>query len=136
MSTRKSLCSLLVVVGCGSDPSEPCDGNSTDLACGIAVAKTGGSDAPGCGLTPSAACASITYAIEQAAREGRRDVFVQAGTYDEVIVMATGIDVWGGYDLEWQRGAHTDPDHRVRVVGKLADGEYLTVRAHAITTRA
>src|SRR5262249_30434727 len=53
---------------------------------------------------------------------------------NEVIVLQSGINVWGGYDIGWQRGPYSDAAHRVTVIGKQdtgpgGDGEYLTVRA-------
>jgi hypothetical protein len=114
-----------------------CDGIDGDMSRGIFVSTLGANSAT-CGLTYQTPCASITYGIRRAVTAGRSEVFVQTGTYNEVIVVSNGIDVWGGYDANWQRGAYSDPSHRVRVVGRLDDGvggdnQYLTVRAHGVT---
>jgi hypothetical protein len=62
-------------------------------------------------------------------------VFVQAGTFAEVVVLADGIHVWGGYDQNWQRGPRNDPAHRVVVSGgrDSSSGEYMAVRAHNVS---
>lgn len=113
-----------------------CDGVDGDVARGIFVA-TGGSDSTTCGLAPADPCSTITHALERAIAEARDAVFVQAGTYDEILVLLEGVSVWGGYATDWSRGAATDPAHRVIVSGGQdtstgGEDEYLTVRAHEL----
>jgi hypothetical protein len=71
----------------------------------------------------------------RAATAGRNHVFVQAGVYNEVVVLVNGVNIWGGYNFGWQRASYATPGHRVEIVGRQdtaagGDGEYLAVRAH------
>ena len=111
-----------------------CDGIDGDVTRGVFVAG-GGNNVPTCGLTSITPCQTISYGIVRAATAGRNHVFVQAGTYNEAVVLVNGVNVWGGYDFGWQRGPYGDPPHRVTIVGAqdnatAGDGEYLAVRAH------
>jgi hypothetical protein len=119
------------------DPSyldSNCDGVDGDAADAIFVAPDG-SDGNTCGLTSQTPCAKISTGITRAVTAGRHDVFVRAGSYGEVVVLASGVNVWGGYDATWQRGPHVNAGHEVTITGAQdsgagGDGEYLTVRAH------
>ncbi|HVV86124.1 MAG TPA: hypothetical protein VHE35_23870, partial [Kofleriaceae bacterium] len=118
----------------GTYADSNCDGIDGDVTRGIFVAG-GGANLPSCGLTAQTPCQTISYGIVRAVTVGRNQVYVQAGTYNETIVMLNGVSVWGGYDFGWQRGPISDPAHRTIVVGQqdtttAGDGEYLTVRAH------
>jgi hypothetical protein len=107
-----------------------CDGIDGDLTKGIFVAG-GGVDGGTCGLTYSTPCHSISYAIVRAVQANRPNVYVQSGTYSEVVVLLNGINVYGGYNFNWQRGAYSNPAHRVVISGAQdSDGEWLAVRAH------
>jgi len=111
-----------------------CDGIDGDVGRGVFVAG-GGSNTPTCGLTPTTPCQTISAGIIRAASTGRNHVFVQAGTYNEVVVLVNGVNVWGGYDFGWQRASYATPGHVVTITGGLdngagGDGEYLAVRAH------
>lgn len=113
-----------------------CDGIDGDVTRGIFVAGAGADDAT-CGLVYTDPCGTIAYGIRRAALSGRSHVFVQTGTYNEVLVLTNNVSIWGGYDVNWQRGPYSDVAHRVRVVGKLddttgGDNQYLTVRAHGV----
>ena len=117
----------------GSYTDVNCDGIDGDVSRGIFVAG-GGANGPSCG-TSMAPCQTISFGIVRAVTAGKNQVFVQAGTYTEAVVLLNGVSVWGGYDFTWQRGPITDPAHRTIVVGALdnataGDNEYLTVRAH------
>jgi hypothetical protein len=117
----------------GSYADENCDGIDGDVADGVFVAPSG-SDSSSCGLSAVSPCQTISHGIARAALESRHHVFVQAGTYPEVAVLADGIHVWGGYDTGWQRGPHADPAHRVVISGgqDVASGESMAVRARDI----
>jgi hypothetical protein len=113
-----------------------CDGIDGDITKGIFVAG-GGTDSATCGLTYSMPCRTISHGIVRAVTEARQHVYVQAGTYNGVVVLVNGVNVWGGYDFNWQRGAYSNPAHRVELVGAQdtgtgGDGEWLTVRAHNV----
>ncbi|MEZ4401920.1 MAG: hypothetical protein R3B06_17960 [Kofleriaceae bacterium] len=118
----------------GTYADSNCDGIDGDVARGVFVAG-GGSNSPSCGLTSTTPCQTISYGIVRAATAGRSHVFVQAGTYAEVVVLVNGVNVWGGYDFAWQRASYATPGHRVEITGGQdnaagGDGEYLAVRAH------
>ncbi|HEY4242533.1 MAG TPA: hypothetical protein VGM88_22095 [Kofleriaceae bacterium] len=111
-----------------------CDGIDGDASRGIFVAG-GGANSSTCGLTYMTPCQTISYGIVRAVQTSRPNVYVQAGTYNEVVVLLNGVNVWGGYDFNWQRGPYTTPANKVTVNGAQdnsagGDGEYMTVRAH------
>ncbi len=117
-----------------------CDGIDGDAAKGIFVAG-GGANTATCGLAFNAPCQTISFGIIRGVQESRPNVYVQAGTYHEVIVMQSGVNVWGGYDFNWQRGPYSTAANRVTVVGMQdtttgGDSEYLTVRAHDLIVGA
>lgn len=66
----------------------------------IVHVTTTGTDVVGCGGegTP---CQSINYGIGEAISQGISDVRVSNGTYNEVVELQTGVNVWGGYDVAW-----------------------------------
>jgi hypothetical protein len=109
-----------------------CDGIDGDLTRGVFVSG-GGANSVGCGAF-NAPCQTISFGITRAAQTGKPNVYVQAGTYTEVVVLLDGINIWGGYDFQWHRGPYANPANRVTVIGKQdtgpgGNGEYLTVRA-------
>lgn len=81
----------------------------------------------GCG-TETAPCASINVGIIRAAAEGYSDVRISAGTYNEVVQLADGINLWGGFDSQWAVTGLT------AVYGGLYNGEYYAVSANGINT--
>lgn len=117
-----------------------CDGIDGDASKGIFVAG-GGTNSATCGLAYNAPCQTISFGIVRGVMTSRPNVYVQAGTYNEVIVMQSGVNVWGGYDFNWQRGPYSVAANRVTVNGAQdngtgGDGEYLTVRAHDLIVPA
>jgi hypothetical protein len=115
-----------------------CDGIDGDRAKAIFVAG-GGADTATCGLTYMTPCQSISHGIVRAATEARPHVYVQAGTYTEVVALVNGVSVYGGFDFNWQRGAYSDMAHRVIIAGAQdtgigGDGEWLAIRAHNVIT--
>ena len=111
-----------------------CDGIDGDVDRGIFVAAAG-SNGGGCGLGPATPCQTIAYGVVRAAQSSRPHVYVQTGTYAEVVPMVNGVSVYGGYDVSWQRGPYSQAAHRVAITGGLdngigGDGEYLVIRAH------
>src|SRR5690606_8098872 len=93
-----------------------CDGIDGDLTRGIFVAGAG-ADTGTCGLTYTTACKTSSHGIIRAATVSRPHVYVQSGTYNEVVTLVNGVSVYGGYDLNWQRDAYSDPAHQVTIVG-------------------
>lgn len=111
-----------------------CDGIDGEYAKGIFVAGAGVNNAT-CGLTHTTPCQTISFGIVRGVQASRPNVYVQAGTYNEVVVLLNGVNVWGGYNFQWQRGPYSNSANRVTVTGGQdnstgGDGEYLTVRAH------
>ncbi len=98
--------------------------------CAVFVAPTG-TDAPGRGLTPAAPVRSIAYAQNVATLNGRTCVLIQAGTYAGGVVVAGGLSLRGGFDVNWASGDAFDPAHVVTLTGGFSatEGQYLTVRA-------
>ena len=118
----------------GNYTDDNCDGIDGDITKGIFVSGAGANTAT-CGLVYTDPCQTISFCIVRAVQAGKQNVYVQAGTYNEVVVLINGVNVWGGYDFNWQRGPSTSPGHTVTIVGAQdtttgGDGEYLTVRAH------
>ncbi|MBA3460069.1 MAG: hypothetical protein H0T46_08925, partial [Deltaproteobacteria bacterium] len=117
-----------------------CDGIDGDYMKGIFVAG-GGTNNATCGLTHTTPCQTISFGIVRGVQASRPNVYVQAGTYNEVIVLLNGVSVWGGYDFAWQRGPYSNNANKVTVTGGQdtttgGDGEYLTVRAHDLIVPA
>jgi hypothetical protein len=109
-----------------------CDGIDGVLADAILVAP-GGDDAFGCGMDLEAVpCATVQGGIERAVSSGRSQVFIQAGTYDGPVVMASGISLVGGYDTDWRRGPVSDVLHQAVLRGDWypTAGRWLAVRAY------
>ncbi|HUQ03802.1 MAG TPA: hypothetical protein VM261_14995, partial [Kofleriaceae bacterium] len=118
----------------GSYADANCDGIDGEVTRGIFVSVAGVDDA-GCGLLSTDPCATINNGIVRASSAGRPNVYVQAGTYNEVLRLVSGIRVWGGYSGTWQRNSYATAGHIVTVNGGLdnglgGDSEYMTVRAH------
>lgn len=109
-----------------------CDGLDGDRARAILVSVSMGNDNATCGLALDRPCRTIAHATTRAITESRRDLFLMAGTYDEVVVLRDGIRLFGGYDTAWVRGARVGSAHRTVIRGALdmTEGQYLTVRAH------
>lgn len=114
-----------------------CDGIDGDMAYGIFVATTG-TDSATCGLTFLDPCATINQGILRAAQTPTRgDVYVQAGVYAGTVVLINGVNIYGGYDANWQRASHTTTGHTVTISGGLdnltgGDNQYIAIRAHGL----
>ncbi len=120
----------------GTYTDDNCDGIDGDITKGIFVAGAG-ADTATCGLVYTDPCATISHGIVRAVQAGKQNVYVQAGTYNEVVVLLSGVNVWGGYDANWVRASYSTAGHTVTIVGKQdtttgGDGEYLAVRAHSL----
>ena len=111
-----------------------CDGIDGDMTQGIFVSAAIGSDITTCGLTYQAPCLTVGQGIARAVAESRTFVYVQAGSYAEVVVLQAGVHVIGGYDSNWKRGARTNTANKVTITGKLdtSTNQYMTLRAHSL----
>ncbi len=101
-------------------------------ACGIFVSTAQGADDGTCGLDPSSPCATIGHGIARAQAESQTCLFVQAGSYNEVVTLpAAELHIYGGYDLDWSYASRTQSGHLVTITGGFdgGTGRYLTVRA-------
>jgi len=102
--------------------------------CGIFVA-TSGVDGPGSGLDDTDPCLTIGFGILRAIEENLTCVFVQAGNYPETVIMTDGINVIGGFDLNWNQDDWHVAGHEVVIQGQqlTGDDEYVAVLASGIT---
>jgi hypothetical protein len=114
-----------------------CDGIDGDITKGVfvAVAQAGSVDDATCG-TYQKPCKTINYGIGQAANQALRYVYVQAGVYNENVVMFNGIDIVGGYDSNWVRASRGTAGHNVAIQGGFdgaGEQQFITVQAHNLT---
>lgn len=131
-------------VGAGTDDPDgsfidaDCDGIDGDRERGIFVSQTTGTDNSSCGLTTETPCHTITYGLGRGIIESRRDVFVQAGSYNEIINLRDGVRIFGGYNTSWVRASRVTAGHRVEIAGGMhaGDGQYMTVRARDLSVGA
>jgi len=114
---------------------ENCDGLDGDVARAAFVA-VGGPNSGTC--TKAAPCGSVTYAITQT-NASRPHVYVQAGTYTEVIDIpsSVNVEIYGGFNTNWVRKARTETGHKVTLKGmkQAGDGEYMAVRLRSATVK-
>jgi len=105
-----------------------------NMDCGIFVAPSG-SDAPGAGLISADPCQTINFGIQRAVEEGASCVFVQAGTYNEIVELASGVSIDGGYDAAWVRDLYTEREHAVIIVGgqHVGTGNFMTIYANNLS---
>ncbi len=119
----------------GSFVDANCDGIDGEIDGAIFISASNGNDGSTCGLLYSDPCLTISFGIVRALQATRGELYIQRGDYNEVVALVNGIDLYGGFDLNWQRGVHTEPEYRVTITGGLddgigGDGQYLTIRAH------
>ncbi|MEM9072772.1 MAG: hypothetical protein AAGE52_29975, partial [Myxococcota bacterium] len=121
----------------GSDSDDPdaefmdtnCDGIDGDLGRAILVSSAMGNDTATCGLEFDRPCRTIAHATTRGITESRRDLFLMAGTYEEIVTLRDGIRIFGGYDVAWVRGPRSDSDHRTEIQGAFsgAENQYVTL---------
>ena len=115
-----------------------CDGIDGDVARGVFVAQASAAavDDATCG-TMAKPCKTINWGISQAANGAQRYVYVQAGTYNEEVILFNGIDVVGGYDSNWQRASRGTGGHDVIINGKFdsTEGQFIAVLAHSLAAQ-
>ena len=110
-----------------------CDGIDGDIARAAFVAPSG---VNGTGCTLAAPCLTIGHGASVAAADPLRDqVFVQAGSYAEILAVPTGVAIVGGYDLLWQRADRNAPGHTATILGGYSAtvDAWVTVRALSVT---
>ncbi|RMH45127.1 MAG: hypothetical protein D6689_00580, partial [Deltaproteobacteria bacterium] len=116
----------------GAFADDDCDGIDGVVADGVFVAPTGTNFM--CG-TPAAPCKTIQFGIDSAVAGGLSYVYIQAGTYDEIVTLASGVHLVGGFDSNWTRDDRNQPGHAVTIRGGLDpdESQYVTVIAHDLT---
>ncbi len=117
----------------GSFIDADCDGIDGDVGRGIFV-STLGIDPPAnatCGLLSTNPCRTVATGVVRAVTTGRPHVYVQAGSYSEVVTLVNGVSIYGGYNLGWQRASHTTAGHQVFINGArdASTGEFMTLKA-------
>jgi hypothetical protein len=125
--------------GASGDATGGDGGDNTGPATPQAIyVATTGNDSADCGLTSTAPCQTISQGVTRGVQAARASVYVQAGSYPGVVVLAGGISVVGGFDGTWQMGAHTDAGHQVIIQGGLEaqSQEYVGVWAHELAESA
>ncbi len=131
-------------IGAGADDPDgsfldsDCDGIDGDRERGIFVSIASGVDNATCGLDLATPCRTITYGLGRGVIESRRDVFVQAGRYDEVVNLRDGVRIFGGYSDTWVRAARVTSGHRTEIAGSLdsRDMQFMTIRARDLAVGA
>ena len=81
---------------------QDCDGIDGEVDQGVFVSKIGRRDGLGSLEDP---VNSVGRGIEIAAEQGFRDVYVATGVYSENIELAEGVNVFGGYSLDFRQWA-------------------------------
>jgi hypothetical protein len=86
-----------------------------------------GANTSECG-SESEPCATINWGINRAFNNGYSDVRITANTtYNEIVDLAPGVNLWGGFDAQWAATGQTT------IQGGLAgNGEFYTINANGI----
>jgi hypothetical protein len=116
----------------GAFVDDNCDGIDGNLTAGVFV-STSGSDLGGC--SKNYPCQTLAHAQLVALRESRLQIYMAAGTYVGVLELASGVEIYGGYDGNWLRGPYTEPAHRVILTGGARNSEHLVVYASNVTAK-
>ena len=109
---------------------ENCDGVDGNASIAVFVSPYGDDEHDGIRTRP---VRTINRGIELAAeKEGRREVYIAGGVYEEIILLQDGISLYGGYfDVglgEWQRGE----DQETIISGVGLPGGHRPVRVKGV----
>jgi hypothetical protein len=99
-------------------PDQNCDGIDGEIENAIFVNRTGVDIAKGTREDP---VASLQKGIDLAKAAGKRDVYVASGVYEETLVLATGVHVYGGYSADFR--FHDPAAYETAVLGKVPSAE-------------
>jgi len=114
----------------GSYLDENCDGIDGDEARALFV-KKGGNDGGACGKTDP--CGTINGALAKLGSKAH--IYVQAGTYDEVVDVTKAVEIYGGYDSQWRRRPYGENRVTIRGAKHPGDQEWMTVRVRSTTLK-
>lgn len=108
---------------------ENCDGIDGTEADAVFVAVTGMQTNAGSRLEP---LSSINAGITKAIATGKKQIYVSAGTYNERVIMANGISIYGGYDAaqNWKRNATNET---IILSNTIESGNLIALTANNIT---
>jgi hypothetical protein len=112
---------------------ENCDGIDGDEARAIFVAQGARNNSECTRINP---CATLSHAVSLAGT-ARPHIYVQAGTYNGIVEIDRTVEIYGGFNTNWQRRPRTESGHRVVLRGAMhpSDGEFVTVRVRNATVR-
>ncbi|HUR12179.1 MAG TPA: putative metal-binding motif-containing protein [Flavitalea sp.] len=79
-----------------------CDGIDGTESLAIFVASTGNNANPGTKLLP---VLTINVGIQRAQSTGKFQVYVTGGTYNEKVILANGISIYGSYGSDWGKSS-------------------------------
>lgn len=101
--------------------------------CGIFV-STLGENTPDCGLSPDSPCATIQHGVDRAAEIGATCVFIQTGAYVEFVKLEPGVNLFGGFSLDWEPGPVTEREHLTVLTGAFdaSNGVWAALFAQSI----
>lgn len=86
-----------------------------------------GANTTECG-SESEPCATINYGIFRAYNGGFTDVRIRANTtYNEIVDLAPGVNLWGGFDAQWAATGQTTIEG-----AQAGNGEFYTINANGI----
>ncbi|MEQ1505163.1 MAG: MopE-related protein, partial [Myxococcota bacterium] len=111
-----------------------CDGIDGNKANAAFVAKNG-SDLNNLLCSFAQPCKTIDYAQGIADGLGLHQVYVRTGTYGGGVDLVDGMEIYGGFDVNWVRGDNLAPGFTVTLQGGLdaVDNEFITVTARSVT---
>ena len=107
-------------------------GDTDGTGAGVIYVSAKGTDGMQCGQTPQTACQTITRGIARAQVYAPvRPVLVASGVYNESVVMVEGIDLRGGYSVDFKQG----PGQGQSIInGTNINGKAIAVKAENITS--
>jgi len=104
-----------------------CDGVDGNVSEAIFVSVSGNDSNSGDQLNPMR---SINAAIQKALSSFKNQIYVSAGTYQERVIMQSGISIYGGYGSDWSRNETND----VIITGVDQNGYVAGLKASSINS--
>lgn len=113
---RRSRRRVLAAIALAVPAALASHGFAGDEPCGIFVSALG-ENTPECGLSPDSPCATIQFGVDRAAEIGATCVFIQTGAYVEFVKLEPGVNLFGGFDLNWEQGPVSEREHLTVLTG-------------------